>query len=252
MLIDMLLDPFAASWHQVKTAVLAAEQGGCDGVWVWDHLSGAVHDQPHVLESWTLLSAVASITERIAIGPLVLNIANRDPGVLAQMAATLQDVSGGRLLLGLGAGTGSATRYAQEQFMMGRPVSPDPIRRQMLCEYIAKIRQCWRGEGGLLAPSPKPPIIVGALGPKMARLAGEHGDGVNFFADAEQYGLPSYTTLTPIARAASQRPDFTVSIYSDYSPDWLEPDNAKRRQAAALGVDRLILVVRPPYRETLL
>jgi alkanesulfonate monooxygenase SsuD/methylene tetrahydromethanopterin reductase-like flavin-dependent oxidoreductase (luciferase family) len=249
MHIDVILDPFAASWPEFRAAVLAAERGGCNGIWVWDHLSGAVHDEPHVLESWTLLSAVAGITSRVTIGPLVLNMANRHPGLLAQMAATLQEITGGRLILGLGAGTGPATRYAQEQQLMGRVVPADPTRRQQLREYIETIRRCWRGEDGLLAPSPVPPVIVGAFGPKMARLAGELGDGVNFFADAVKFGLPGYAELVPVARAASGQPGFLVTAYAEYHPDWLNPAAQRRRDAAAVGVDRVMLVLKPPYRE---
>src|SRR5439155_131606 len=76
-----------------------------DGIWTWDHLRDPdERDGPGVPEAWTVLTALAEFTRRVALGPLVLNVANRVRGVLASMAATLQAVSGGRLLLGLGAG----------------------------------------------------------------------------------------------------------------------------------------------------
>ena len=83
-----------------------AQAAGFDGVWVYDHLAGSVHRAPHVLECWTVLTAIAATVPRLRVGSLVLNVANRRPGTLAVAAATLQEVSGGRLLLGLGAGGG--------------------------------------------------------------------------------------------------------------------------------------------------
>ncbi len=60
--LDLLVDPFDASWPQVRDLAVAAEERGWDGVWTWDHLSGVVHGQGHVLEGWTLLSALAAVT----------------------------------------------------------------------------------------------------------------------------------------------------------------------------------------------
>ena len=109
MKIDLLFDPFGARWPDVRDGALAAEGEGFDGVWLYDHLAGSVHRQDRVLESWTTLTAIAATVPRLAIGPMVLNVANRDAGTLGVMAATLQEISGGRLLLGLGAGGGSGT-----------------------------------------------------------------------------------------------------------------------------------------------
>ncbi|MGB5760850.1 MAG: LLM class flavin-dependent oxidoreductase, partial [Acidimicrobiales bacterium] len=90
MNIDLLLDPFGTSWPAVLEVAEAAEELGFDGLWTWDHLAGEVHRSDSVLESWTVLSALAARTNRVSLGPLVLNVANRRPGVLAVMAATLQ------------------------------------------------------------------------------------------------------------------------------------------------------------------
>src|ERR1700722_17739302 len=129
MKTDLLFDPFGATWTDVREAARAAEGEGFDGVWMYDHLAGSVHGQPRVLEAWTTLTAIAATVPRLAIGPMVLNVANRHPGVVGTRAATFQEVSDGRLLLGLGAGGGRDTPYAAEQRALGRTVSGDAARR---------------------------------------------------------------------------------------------------------------------------
>ena len=245
MHLDLLVDPFDAAWPQVRDLAMAAEVRGWDGIWTWDHLSGVVHGQDHVLESWTLLSAMAAVTDRVALGPLVLNQANRDAGVVAQMAATLQEVSGGRLLLGLGAGTSPTGSYAGEQFALGRQPAHDPERRAALVEYVATIRSAWAGTvggvGGFLRPDPPPPVVVAAFGPKLAAIAGEVADGIN-----TQAALPDLEGVVAAARATTADPDrFLVTVFAGLGPRWLDPDSPERRRLAAVGVDRLILVVRP-------
>src|SRR4051794_12818309 len=81
----------------------AAEAAGFDSIWVGDHL---LYDDPPrgPWEAWTLLSALAAVTERVTFGPLVACAGFHPPAVLAKMAATIDEVSGGRFVLGLGAG----------------------------------------------------------------------------------------------------------------------------------------------------
>ncbi len=246
MKVDLLLDTFGASWSEVREGALAAEDAGFDGLWFFDHLSGAVHGEPHVLECWTVLSAVAVLTRRVALGPLVLNMANRTPGVLAQMAATLQQVSGGRLLVGLGAGSGPSSPYAVEDRALGHPLRPDPVRRQHLRRYVADVRRFWSEEPGFLHPSPPPPIVIGALGPRMARLAGEIADGFNTFASLPDTAAPLIAAARAAASgAAPARPDVLVTVLAPFATHWLDPEAPARQRLSALAVDRLILIVKP-------
>ncbi|MGQ0616040.1 MAG: LLM class flavin-dependent oxidoreductase [Acidimicrobiia bacterium] len=239
MEFDLLLDPFGARWHELREAAVAAEAAGVGGLWLWDHVAGSVHRSAGVVESWTVLSALAAVTERLMLGPMVLNAATRDPVVLAAMAATFQDVSGGRLLLGIGAGGGPGTPYAAELRAMGQPVAADAARRRRVEDVVTTLQSVWSGShggaSGFLVPNPAPPVIIGGFGPKMAALAGRVGDGINVPASA--------LGLVEVARAAHvdagrDPAHFVVTASVPFSPRPLQ-------QAQASGVvDRAVCYVK--------
>jgi alkanesulfonate monooxygenase SsuD/methylene tetrahydromethanopterin reductase-like flavin-dependent oxidoreductase (luciferase family) len=245
---DLLLDPFDADWRNLRDAAVAADEAGFDGVWTWDHLMGSVHRAGHVLECWTILTAIAALTQHVAIGPLVLNVANRHPGTLAVMAATLQQVSRGRLLLGLGAGGGAGTPYSAEQRAFGRQVGPDAARRRQVEEAASVLRQVWSGGpgSGFIRPDPAPPIIIGAFGPKMAALAGRVGDGINTQAQHPQ--LPGLLQTARTAYAGSGRSGaFVATVFAGLNDKWFDETSSERTQLHRLEVDRLILLASPPF-----
>ncbi|HEU5323639.1 MAG TPA: LLM class flavin-dependent oxidoreductase, partial [Methylomirabilota bacterium] len=172
MKTDVLLMPMGARWADMRAAALTAEEAGFDGVWTWDHLRDPDGAPEGVPEAWTALTALAALTRRVTLGPLVLNVSSRHPGLLANMAATLQQVSGGRLLLGLGAGGSRATPYAAEQEALGLAVEPDAVRAERVVEAIAVLRRLWAGDrsdfagrhyrlaapSGYLRAEPPPPV----------------------------------------------------------------------------------------------
>ena len=246
MKIDLLLMPMGARWADMRAAAVAADEAGFDGLWTWDHLRDTDGGEAPP-EAWTVLTALAEATRRVMLGPLVLNVANRPPGVLASMAATLQTVSGGRLLLGIGAGGSRRTPYAVEQAAIGQKVDGDAARAQKVVDAIALIRKLWAGEAGFLRPAPTPPIIVSGFGPRMAGIAGCHGDGFN-----TQAMHPQLADLTKRARdehAASGRDPgkFIMTVFAGLDERWLDAGSRGRQRLEQIGVDRLILLVGPPF-----
>jgi alkanesulfonate monooxygenase SsuD/methylene tetrahydromethanopterin reductase-like flavin-dependent oxidoreductase (luciferase family) len=259
---DILLVPMSARWADLRAAALAAEDAGFDGLWTWDHLRDPESDSDvGVPEAMTLLAALAEATRRMALGPLVLNVANRHPGLLANMAATVQQISGGRVLLGLGAGGHRRLPYAAEQHMVGLGVEPDAVRAARVAEAAQVLRRLWAGDtssfagtyyrlerpSGYLRADPPPPIIVGGFGPRMAAIAGRHGDGFN-----TQARHPRLAELIRVARAehAAVGRDparFHVTVFAGLEPRWLRGDSAERAALTGLGVTRLILLVSPPF-----
>ena len=262
MKTDVLLIPMSARYAEMRAAAVAADEAGFDGLWTWDHLRDPDADAgPGVPEAMTVLTALAEATRRIMLGPLVLNVANRHPGLLANMAATLQTVSGGRLLLGLGAGGSRRTPYAREQEALGLTVDGDAVRAQRVAEAIQVMRRLWAGDAtsftgssyrldrptGFLRPYPTPPIIVGGFGPKMAAIAGTYGDGFN-----TQAFHPQLADLVKIARdahaAAGRDPSrFIVTVFAGFEERWLKPESRAHQMLERIGVDRVILLLSPPF-----
>ena len=248
MKTDLLLIPMSARYRDMRAAAVAAEEAGFDGLWTWDHLRDPDGDSgPGVPEAWTTLTALAEATRRIMLGPLVLNVANRHPGVLANMAATFQAVSGGRLLLGIGAGGSQRTPYAAEQRAIGQSVERDEVRARKVVEAIELIRRLWSGQAGFLWPEPPPPIIVGGFGPRMAGIAGRHGDGFN-----TQAMHPRLADLSRIAReeyqASGRDPNaFLLTVFAGFDGRWLDSTSRARQNLERIGVARLILLTEPPY-----
>jgi alkanesulfonate monooxygenase SsuD/methylene tetrahydromethanopterin reductase-like flavin-dependent oxidoreductase (luciferase family) len=248
MKTDLLLIPMSARYRDMRAAAIAAEEAGFDGLWTWDHLRDPDGESgPGVPETWTTLTALAEATRRIALGPLVLNVANRHPGLLANMAATLQAVSGGRLLLGIGAGGSQRTPYAAEQRAIGQSVERDEVRARKVVEAIELMRRLWSGHAGFLKPEPPPPIIVGGFGPRMAGIAGRHADGFN-----TQAMHPKLADLARVARdehtkAGRTGADFILTVFAGLDDRWLRADSRGRQMLEQTGVDRLILLQEPPF-----
>ena len=261
MKTDLLLIPMGARWAEMRSAAMAVEEAGFDGLWTWDHLRDPDGDPAGVPECLTTLAALAEVTTRVTLGPLVLNVSGRHPGLLANMAATLQQISGGRLILGLGAGGSKQTPYAREQEALGLTVERDGVRAERVGEAAQVLSRLWSGDttsfagthyrldrpAGYLRADPPPPIVIGGFGPRMAAIAGTHGDGFNTQARHPQ--LADLARIARDAHAASGREParFSLSVFAGLAPAWLRSDSESRATLTRHQVDRLILLIQPPY-----
>src|SRR5215831_13426247 len=113
------LPQHGCAWNDVVRVARVCDRSGFDSLWAVDHFFGIPDATRPLHEGWTLLTGVAALTERIRLGHLVLCVSYRHPPVLAKMAATLDHVSSGRFILGMGAGW-----HQQEYQAYGIPFPP--------------------------------------------------------------------------------------------------------------------------------
>lgn len=192
--IEEAADGTAPSYPAIREMAVAAEAGGLDSVWIYDHLLFRFDDEESGLhECWTVLAAVADATHRVELGTLVMCTAFRNPGVLAKMAATLDNISGGRLILGIGAGWhdpefeafGFPTDHKVSRFDEAFAIIRDLIRtgRADLDGTYVQARDA------VLRPAARAdlPILVAAKGPRMLELTARHADAWNL----AWFGLPN-------------------------------------------------------------
>jgi alkanesulfonate monooxygenase SsuD/methylene tetrahydromethanopterin reductase-like flavin-dependent oxidoreductase (luciferase family) len=173
---DVFADPAT-----VVTIAREAERAGWDGVFVWDHINIFGEVPVDLADPWVLLTLIATATEQIAIGPMVTPVPRRRPWVLARQTATLDRVSHGRLILGVGLGFPPDTEFAN----FGEEADAK-VRAQKLDEGLEILSGLWTGEAFAFSGShyrvgrtrflpatvqrPRPTVIVAGTWPLMAPL----------------------------------------------------------------------------------
>ena len=171
---------------EIRERAQQAEAAGFDSIWVYDHLIFRFPGSPvsGIWEVWTVLSALAATTQRVSLGTLVLCTAFRNPAVLAKMATTLDDISGGRLILGLGAGWhqpefeafGIPFDHRADRFEEALEIIA-PLLREGHVDFRGKYYQAPDCELHPRGPSTGgPPILIASSGQRMLRLTARFGD----------------------------------------------------------------------------
>lgn len=242
-----------SGWWRIEA--LRLEAAGYDGVATWDHFVSRGSRSDAVLEAWTTLAVVGGATTRLGLVTFVLNVMNRHPAVLARMAATLQDATGGRLTLGIGIGGHPAEHRAY-----GIPF-PEPAERLLrLEEAVAVMRALWTGgpvtrpspfyplevANAFPAPVPVPPVVIGAQTPVGAALAARIGDGWTTPAPDLGRLMPAY--LDALAAAGRDRHRQRVLAAFDLAKGatlagsaWVEDPAGEAARWRAIGADGAIV-----------
>ena len=160
---------------------------GYDSVWVCDHLYGPQSPQLPILEAWSMVAAVAAITERVEIGTLVTPAGMRNPAHLGKVVATVDNIAGGRVVMGLGGG------WMPREFTdFGQPFFGTGERLDQLAETVALLKRMWGEEESVtlrgkyvtatdVVCQPKPPrrvpVLIGGAGEKVTlKIAAAEAD----------------------------------------------------------------------------
>jgi alkanesulfonate monooxygenase SsuD/methylene tetrahydromethanopterin reductase-like flavin-dependent oxidoreductase (luciferase family) len=207
------------------------EELGLDSIWLYDHLQTRAGDPDRVLECWTSLAALARETSRLRLGQIVTCALYRNPGLLAQMAATVDAASGGRVVVGVGAGW-DEREYTEFGYADALP----PIR-----ERLAALERTLQ----VLRKRQRSPILVGGGGEKvLLRLVAQYADACNF---TDSFDPAFYRHKLDVLRkhceelgrdydAIEKTASFTVG------PD----DDVDLAALAAAGIETFIVYLDPP------
>jgi alkanesulfonate monooxygenase SsuD/methylene tetrahydromethanopterin reductase-like flavin-dependent oxidoreductase (luciferase family) len=273
---------YVARWPEYRAMARAAEESGFDSIWLGDHLlyRGDGREERGPWEVWTMLAALAAVTERVELGPLVACASFHPPGLIAKMAAAVAEVSGGRFVLGLGAGW-NETEYRAFGLPYDHRVSRfeeafEIIRRTLAGERVTLEGRFWQAEELVVLPLPEQPVplMIGSNGPRMLSIALPHverwntwydryGNTVEGFAElnafvTEQCELAgrdpatlyrSTAVLVELDPEAAKRPHSDLRKRSDpVTPDGLA---AHLDALADAGADEAILILRPITEESI-
>ena len=234
--VGVQIQPQGVSVEQMRTAWKAADDMGVDSVWIWDHFYPLFGDPAAThFEAWTLLSTMAADTSRAQLGTLVTGNSYRNPELLADMARTLDHVSGGRLYLAVGAGwfERDYTEYGYEFGTVGSRLRQLEADLPRMKSRLAKLNP---------PPLGKMPIMIGGSGEKVTlRLVAEHADSWNAFGPPENFARLSGILDDWCAKVGRDPTEIerTVTVAGD------DVDDIKRY--TDVGADHVIMMSSGPF-----
>jgi probable F420-dependent oxidoreductase len=208
----------APRYTDIRSMARRAESAGFDSIWLYDHLLYRWPGQPTqgIWECWSTLSALAEATDRVEIGTLVLCNSFRNPALVAKMADTVDEISGGRLVLGIGAGW-NKPEYEAFGFpferIRGRFEEAiqiiKPLLKQRQTSFSGRYYHVDNCEIAPRGPRAKGvPLMIGAFGPRMLRIAAEHADIWNYgYTGKAETFVEAATRFRAACRDVGRNPD---------------------------------------------
>jgi probable F420-dependent oxidoreductase len=220
-------------YAEVRAIARQAEAAGFDSIWVYDHLLFRFPDQPTggIWEAWSMLAALAEATERVELGTVVMCVPFRNPAVLAKMAATVDEISGGRLILGLGAGWhkpefdafGIPFDHKVDRFEEALQIIV-PLLREGRVDFTGTYYGAPNCELRPRGPQPGgPEILIGAFKPRMLRLTARYADSWNTCWLGQPTLLPERRAKLEAACAEERRDPATLAVTVGVSVRYAEP-----------------------------
>jgi len=184
--VGVTIHPQQCTIQELRDAWRRADDLGVDSIWFWDHFF-PLYGNPNGnhFECWSILAAAAIDTRAPQIGPMVTCVGYRNPDVLASIAATVDQLSGGRLVLGLGAGW-FARDYAEYGFDFGEARDRVRLLKEVLPRIKQRIKKLRPGPAG-----PMPLLIAGGGEQVMLRLVAEHAQMWNSIASTGEFARKS-------------------------------------------------------------
>lgn len=230
--------PVDVGWHDLRRSCVRAEDLGFDNAWIHDNVVGPVPWLPTtpVFDAWSVLGALGEATSRIRLGPLVTPMGRRHPSLFAKMTASFDQITGGRLDLGMGPGDEA---HQFEPWGMEFPEPPERIA--ILEEEIEILKRLWTEEsvtfvgthyqldGATMAPkpiqAPHPPIWVGLVfGRKvMPRVAARWADGINFYTKDDDQVVATMEQVSDLCREIGRDPE--PIMFSRCLSVWITEDD---------------------------
>jgi probable F420-dependent oxidoreductase len=234
--VGVQLHPQATTVDALRAAWRAADEIGVDSIWVWDHFYPLYGDpDAEHFEAYTLLAALAADTTNARLGALVTCNSYRNPNLLADMARTIDHISHGRFILGIGSGW-----FERDYSEYGYEFGTAPGRLRELATALPVIME----RLGRLNPPPvgDVPILIGGSGEKVTlRLVAQYADGWNTFGPPEHFAAKS-RVLDEWCAKLDRNPaqiERTVGINASEIDNWQAYLDA--------GASHLIVMTGPPF-----
>ena len=235
--IGVQLHPQATTTDALRAAWGAADQAGADSIWVWDHFFPLYGDPDAAhFEAYTLLAAMAVVTERAALGAMVTCNSYRNPELLADMARTIDHLSGGRFILGIGSGW-----FERDYVEYGYEFGTAAGRLKDLGAALPRIKDRLAKLNPPAVQQPLP-LLIGGSGEKVTlKLVAQHATMWNSFGDPAEYQRKSRILDDWCAEVGRDPAEIerTINLPAEAV--------ARLDEYEAVGVQHVIFMLGPPF-----